>query len=55
MQELQERLQASWEAFGPQVVGAIIIMAVAYILALVVRAIDLGRRAAASIDSFLKG
>jgi hypothetical protein len=39
MQELQERLQASWEAFGPQVVGAIIIMAVAYILALVVRAV----------------
>lgn len=39
MQELQERLQASWEAFGPQVVGAIIILAVAYILALVVRAV----------------
>jgi len=39
MQELQDRLQASWEAFGPQVVGAIIIMAVAYILALVVRAV----------------
>lgn len=39
MQDLQERLQASWEAFGPQVVGAIIILAVAYILALVVRAV----------------
>jgi Mechanosensitive ion channel, conserved TM helix len=39
MQALQERLQASWEAFGPQVVGAIIIMVVAYILALVVRAV----------------
>ena len=39
MQELQNRLQASWEAFGPQVVGAIIIMAVAYILALVARAV----------------
>ena len=39
MQELQERLQASWESFGPQAVGAIIILALAYILALVVRAV----------------
>lgn len=39
MQDLLNRLQASWEAFGPQAVGAIVIMVLAYVLAIVVRAV----------------